>query len=556
MRQKCGAGVLACGFERRLAARIQRLVGPGSETLPEPAAGDGRATRTVSRRTRRTPNRDAKLGNQLKMDIIRKPMSSLLEKLAAKPQRSILLISLALLLAGNWILPLTDRDETRFAEASREMLQRGDYVVPWFNGHWRFDKPILIYWCQAASYKILGENPFAARLPSVLFTTATALLLVRWGRKVADAKTAFLAGAMFVTGLHVAVIGRVATADMAMVFFVTLAVWSGWELTRPENPSRKIWWWIFYVTLALGFLAKGPVAWLPLGGIILGRRLRKNSFRLPVLQTVAGVFVASALAALWGIPALMQTHGEFFKVGVGEHVLHRSTGIIDSHGLKGIAGFIALLPLYFATFFASFFPWSTRVPATLRRWWPERGRDELGWYLLLQTLVVFAAFSLVRTKLPHYTMPAFPCIALWLALQIGHEDNSFAWFGRRFAAMIVLILALMLGGAAVFKNHLLTENLWRAVQPHVSAETKVGCFGFTESSLVWKFRSVITNTVTLGDEKQAKDFLTNAPPFILVLPTKDMVSLADTNGLQLQVHGLDMVKFKNWDLTVLVRSSP
>jgi hypothetical protein len=90
----------------------------------------------------------------------------------------------------------------------------------------------------------------------------------------------------------------------------------------------------------------------------------------------------------------------------------------------------------------------------------------------------------------------------------------------------------------------------------VSAETKIGCFGFTESSLVWKFRSVITNTVTLGDEKQAKDFLTNAPPFILVLPTKDMVSLADTNGLQLQVHGLDMVKFKNWDLTVLVRSSP
>ncbi len=57
-------------------------------------------------------------------------MSSLLEKLAAKPQRSILLLSLVLLLAGNWILPLTDRDETRFAEASREMLQRGDYVVP------------------------------------------------------------------------------------------------------------------------------------------------------------------------------------------------------------------------------------------------------------------------------------------------------------------------------------------------------------------------------------------------------------------------------------------
>ena len=64
----------------------------------------------------------------------------------------------------------------RFAEASREMLQRGDYVVPWFNGHWRFDKPVLIYWCQSLSYRIFGENDFAARFPSALFTTGTALL--------------------------------------------------------------------------------------------------------------------------------------------------------------------------------------------------------------------------------------------------------------------------------------------------------------------------------------------------------------------------------------------
>ena len=133
-----------------------------------------------------------------------------LEKISDRPERAILLLSLVLLLAGNWILPLTDRDETRFAEASREMLQRHDFVVPWFNGAWRFDKPILIYWCQAVSYLVLGENPFAARLPSVLFTTGTALIITRWGRKMFDAKTGFLAGAMFVTGLHVAMIGRVA----------------------------------------------------------------------------------------------------------------------------------------------------------------------------------------------------------------------------------------------------------------------------------------------------------------------------------------------------------
>ena len=89
------------------------------------------------------------------------------------------------------------------------------------------------------------------------------------------------------------------------------------------------------------------------------------------------------------------------------------------------------------------------------------------------------------------------------------------------------------------------------MRPQVRAETKVGCFGFTESSLVWKFRAVVTNTVTLGDENQAKDFLTNAPPFILVVPTKALGSLPITNGLRCRVQGFDLVRFKYRDLTAI-----
>lgn len=482
-------------------------------------------------------------------------MESLFNKLAARPQRSIICLSLLLLLAGNWILPLTDRDEARFGEASREMLQRGDYIVPWFNDAWRFDKPVLIYWCQIASYHVLGVNDFAARLPSVLFTTATALLLVRWGRKIADNKTAFLAGAMYVAGLHVAVIGRIATADMAMIFFVTLAAWSGWELTRPEQPRRKTFWWIFYIALAFGFLAKGPVAWLPLGGMLLGRVFHKNSFRLPLNETVVGLCIAVALVALWGGPALAQTDGQFWSVGMGEHVFNRSVGVINGHGLGGILGFLAMMPLYFATFFVSFFPWSTRVPAALRRWWPERGRDALGWYLLMNAAIVFVVFSLVKTKLPHYTMPAFPLIALWLARQISGAADISAWAGKRLAAMTVFILVLTLGVFSYAEKHLLTENLWHAIQGQVKPETKIGCFGFIEPSQVWRFRSVTTNKVTFGNAEQAKKFLTNPPPCILILPSSALAKLPDTNGTLLQVHGFDLVKFNNRDMTVIVREN-
>ena len=66
-------------------------------------------------------------------------------------------------LAGTWSLPLIDRDEPRFAEASREMRERGDYIVPYFNNQFRFDKPPLTYWFQVASYRLFGENDFAAR---------------------------------------------------------------------------------------------------------------------------------------------------------------------------------------------------------------------------------------------------------------------------------------------------------------------------------------------------------------------------------------------------------
>jgi hypothetical protein len=255
--------------------------------------------------------------------------------------------------------------------------------------------------------------------------------------------------------------------------------------------------------------------------------------------------------------------------------------------LKGWGSFVPELPLYFLTFLASFLPWSIRKPESLEpwfqrleqrgmlcrliafalwllsfalyfpikilRWWPERRRDDLGWYLLVQSAIVFVVFTLVRTKLPHYTMPAFPCLALWLALQLRSDGAAVTWFKWRFVAMLILIPAVMLSLAIAAKDYALTERLWQAVRPNVRPETKVGCFGYVEPSLVWRFRGVVTNTVVLGDEKVAKDFLTNPPPFVLVLPTQDAASLAETNGLRLEVRGLDMVRFKNRDLTAIVR---
>jgi len=166
-------------------------------------------------------------------------------------------------IAGTWSLPLIDRDEPRFAEASREMIERADYVVPYFNNQLRLDKPPLAYWAQAVSYRIFGENDFAARFPSVVAAALTALLIFAWGVRIGGEKVGWWAAIIFALSLQTFVHAKAAVADMWLVLFVTIAHWSGFELIqRPtlnaqrstlnqgaaaSKPPWAIWKWPLFV---------------------------------------------------------------------------------------------------------------------------------------------------------------------------------------------------------------------------------------------------------------------------------------------------------------------
>src|SRR5437764_1272277 len=178
--------------------------------------------------------------------------------------------------AGTWSLPLIDRDEPRFAEASREMRERGDYVVPYFNEQYRFDKPPLTYWAQIASYRFFGENDFAARLPTAIAAALAALVILAWGYRMADGRTGVWAGLIFTVCLQSFIHGKAAVADMWLVLFVTVAHWAGWELLQVRKArTLSAWWLVFYIALALAFLAKGPIGWTPLIAIALIWSIRR-----------------------------------------------------------------------------------------------------------------------------------------------------------------------------------------------------------------------------------------------------------------------------------------
>src|SRR5262249_17357259 len=177
---------------------------------------------------------------------------------------------------GTWSLPLIDRDEPRFAEASREMIERGNCIVPYFNNQPRLDKPPLTYWAQVASYHIFGENDFAARFPSAIAAALAALLIFLWGCRMGGEKLGWWAALIFTLSLQTFVHAKAAVADMWLVLFMTLANWAGYELLQRSTlnqggavskPLWAIWkspFLVFYLALALGFLAKGPIAWTPL----------------------------------------------------------------------------------------------------------------------------------------------------------------------------------------------------------------------------------------------------------------------------------------------------
>src|SRR5262249_38649839 len=135
-------------------------------------------------------------------------------------------------IVGTWSLPLIDRDEPRFAEASREMIERGDYVVPYFNNQPRLDKPPLTYWAQTVSYRILGENDFAARFPSAVAAALIALSIFGWGQRIGGDKIGWWAAIIFTLSLQTFVHAKAAVADMWLALFVSSAHWGGLELLR------------------------------------------------------------------------------------------------------------------------------------------------------------------------------------------------------------------------------------------------------------------------------------------------------------------------------------
>lgn len=307
---------------------------------------------------------------------------------------------------------LIGADEPRYAQVAREMLARHDWITPTLGGKPWLEKPPLYYWQAMLAYSIFGVSDWAARLPSAVDATIMVVAIYLFLNRF---RPGFQLDGALMTASAAGVIGfaRAASTDMplAAMFTIALLAWYAWYESESHSYLS-----VFYCFLALGMLAKGPVALL-LAALIIGIFAAAKSDYGLLWRTlwVPGILLFCALTLPWHF-AVQMKNPEFFHVFILQHNFARFGTNLYHHK----APFWYYVPVVLL----GLIPWTAVVAASLaesiRVWWAERqqvrkSEDALNVFLVIWLIVPVIFFSLSQSKLPGYIVPALPAGTLLLA---------------------------------------------------------------------------------------------------------------------------------------------
>ncbi|MDB5599372.1 MAG: glycosyl transferase, family 39 [Xanthobacteraceae bacterium] len=390
-------------------------------------------------------------------------MSTLLDYAAASHAKAIgLLLALSLLafLPGFFQIPPVDRDEARFAQATKQMIETGDYVDIRFQDEVRYKKPVGIYWLQAAvvnTASALGVREATTkiwlyRIPSLIGAIGTVLLTYWAGLAFVTRRGALLAAAMMAGSILLGVEARLAKTD-AMLMLTVLAAMGAMArvyLTDRRAPGQPQGWTmpvIFWTALAGGILIKGPLILMFVGLTAVALGIADRSVRwLKALRPLPGFVWMVVLVLPWFLAIIAKSGGAFFAQSVGEDMLSKVTSGQESHG--GPPG------IYFLLYWVTFWPGAVLTGLALPAIWAAR-RQPAAQFLLAWLVPSWIVFEIVMTKLPHYVLPLYPAIAILLAgavevrlLVRGHwiERGTIWWFVVPIAiSLFGIVIAITVG---------------------------------------------------------------------------------------------------------------
>lgn len=325
-------------------------------------------------------------------------------------------------------------DETKNAQCAREMLARQDFVVPTFNGELRTDKPPLHYYFMMAMYRLLGVHGFAARLGSGLMGALVMLLTFRMTERYMGRSDAGWAVLLLLASLHVSVQFRMSVPDPYLIACLTLAFWSLFEALA---TGKAAWAWAGWISMGLGMLAKGPVAVILVGltAVVYLTITRQWSWAtVGRLRPVSGFLLFLVVVVPWYWAVHWQTDGAWTQGFFLKHNLGRYSAAMEGHG-----GFVGLPLVYIL---AGLLPFSLFLPQAIRSVISRRDANPFGVFCLTVAGVVAAFFMCSGTKLPNYTVPAYPFLAVLLGRQL-RQLTQMRYQSRATRISFVLLNALM-----------------------------------------------------------------------------------------------------------------
>jgi len=298
---------------------------------------------------------------------------------------------------GNY--SLKEPDEGRYAEIPREMVETGDYVVPHLDYVRYFEKPPLLYWATALSFKIFGVSEWSARLPNALAALLTVLILYLAVTRWFTPEAALLSAVILISSFGFFTMARILTIDMLLSCTLFLSLIFFYEFYRQKKAGAM---YLFYACLAMATLAKGPVAPLLMAvSLLIFLTLERRVSFPKVLLSGKGLLLYAILVLPWFIAVALREKEFLWFFFVDQNFLRFLT---QKHHRSG--------PIYYflPVLFGGLFPWSIFIPRAVAAFW-RRGEFHL---FLIWFLVVFLFFSLSGSKLPPYILPAFPALAILL----------------------------------------------------------------------------------------------------------------------------------------------
>lgn len=333
-----------------------------------------------------------------------------------RPVLALLILSVFTFCLGLGRQAITDSDEGYYAEASREMVESGNWLTPHFNYENRFEKPVLYYWLTAATYLVSGPGEGPARLWSAM--SGVGLVLITWvlagGRT--RSPSAWLAGAIVGTSPGCFTMARWALPDLPLTFFITLSILAALRAADDARSSTSAWWALAGLGAGLGFLTKGPVA-LVIPGVVLAPIWLRE--RRTIQLAPRGIAIAALVFAVVGLPwyvAMWSEHGQAYLRGffLGDNVERFTTRRFnDARPIWYYAPVVlgGLLPwsIYLLTFV-----WRPLSAAVRRTWVPSQSE----WRLLLWSVMPLLFYTASIGKQPRYILPVLPPIAVLIAQAI------------------------------------------------------------------------------------------------------------------------------------------